>query len=441
MQKPHTGWIFFLIILLIGALGMAATGSLVYIRLVYLSSLVLLVAWVWTRFSLAGVRLSRQARSLRASVGDIFEETFEVTNLSPIPRLFLEIRNESNLPQASGSRLVTLVGRQERRTYLARTWLTRRGSFPLGPTSIRSGDPFGFFSARRTFPAKASLLVLPMILPIADFPSPPGLLPGGKAIRRKSAEVTLHASGVREYVSGDPLKRIHWPSTARRGRLMVKEFEQDPQAELWIFLDAQSGLQAELAGETPQAWDDWMFARRPELKLASSTVEYGACLAASLAHYFIAERRAVGLVTNGPVYTAIPAERSERQESKVLETLAFVNGEGELSLASLVDLQSPRLPLGSSAVLITPSTRDDLLLAVELLQRRNLHPLVLLLMAESFGGLPGSEALSQKLERRGVAVCKVYNRADLGEVLRSFAANHKALEKRTWQALPSFPSI
>ncbi len=441
MRKRHTGWIVFLLTLAVGGIGMAATGSLLYVRLVYLGALVLLTAWVWTWISLRGVRVLRQARSLRASVGDIFEETIEVSNPTRLPRLFLEVENESNLPQAAGSRLVTMIGSRENRTYLARTWLTSRGAFPLGPTTLRSGDPFGFFLARKTFPSADSLLVLPLIIPLADCPSPPGMLPGGKAIRRKAFEVTPHAAGVREYVTGDPLKRIHWPSTARRGRLMVKEFEQDPQAELWIFLDAQLGIQAEQKPEMEQVWNDWMFIRRPKIKLAASTIEYGACIAASLAHYFIEQRRAVGLVTNGPVYTVIPAERSERQESKVLETLAFVSGEGELSLASLVDLQSPQMPLGSSAVLITPSSRDDVLLAVELLQRRNLRPLVLLLMTHSFGGRPGSESLAEKLEQRGVSVCKIYKDADLAETLQAFANAHKGLENRTWQAIPLSPSI
>jgi len=436
LRKANTGWLLFLILLVIGGLGMAATGAALYIRLVYLSVVVLLVAWAWTGISLRGLRVQRHARSLRASVGDIFEETFEISNPARLPRLFLEVNNESSLPQAAGSRLLTLIGRKENRTYLARTWLTRRGSFPLGPTTLRSGDPFGFFTDKRTFPAADALLVLPMIVPLSDFPSPPGMLPGGKAIRRKAYEVTPHASGVREYVNGDPLKRIHWPSTARRGKLMVKEFEQDPQAELWLFLDAQAGIQAELEEETPQTWNDWMFVRRPKVSLPSSTIEYGACIAASLAHYFIEQRRAVGLVTNGPVYTVIPAERSERQETKVLETLAFVSGGGELSLASLVDLQAPQMPLGSSAVLVTPSTNDDVVLAVELLQRRNLRPLVILLMAQSFGGKPGSEALAEKLERRGVAVCKIYNHADLGEALQAFANLHKGLEHRTWRPLP-----
>ncbi len=437
-MRRNTGWVLFLVLFGVGLFGMASTGAALYIRLVYMGALLLAATWLWTRLSLRSLRIIRRARSLRASVGDIFEESYELVNPSRIPRLFVEVKNETNLPAAAGSRLLTWLSGKENRTYLARSWLTQRGAFPLGPTTLTSGDPFGFFTVKQTFPSTASLLVLPLIIPISDFPSLTGLLPGGKAIQRKSYEVTPHASGLREYVTGDPLKRIHWPSTARRGKLMVKEFEQDPQSELWIFLDAQRMVQAELPYETPVARDNWIFSRRPEVHLPPSTLEYGVSLAASLAHYFIEQRRAVGFVTDGPVYTVIPAERSERQESKVLETLAFVAGEGTLSLASLVDLHSPQMPLGSSALLITSSVRDDVaLVAVELLQRRNLRPVVILLMAHSFGGAEGSEELATKLEQRGIPVCKVYNNANLGELLAEFAAGHRQQENRSWHAHPS----
>jgi uncharacterized protein (DUF58 family) len=212
---------------------------------------------------------------------------------------------------------------------------------------------------------------------------------------------------------------------------MVKEFEQDPQAEIWIFLDAQEGLHVEQPQEAPKVWQDWMFGRRPEVTLPPSTLEYGVSIAASLAHYYIARRRAVGFVTSGAVYTVISAERSERQEGKVLETLAFVTAEGKLPLASLVDLQSPQMPLGSSALLVTPSVSDDVVLAVELLQRRNLRPVIILLMAETFGGRPGSDALAAKLEGRNVPVCRIYQNANLAETLSGFAT-------QTEQAGPVF---
>jgi len=144
---------------------------------------------VWTRTSLYGIKVSRSARSLKASVGDVLEENFEISNPTFLPRLWLEVANETPLPSASGSRLVTMLNGHQRRFYLARTWLIKRGAFTLGPTVLRAGDPFGLFRTIREIPASKSIVVLPMILSIAEFPSPPGLLPGGKAIRRKSMDV------------------------------------------------------------------------------------------------------------------------------------------------------------------------------------------------------------------------------------------------------------
>lgn len=412
--------LFFIILLIIGLAGMAATGSTLYVRLTYVSVVVLVFSYLWTRFALRGVQVQRRARSLRAGVGDMFEEIVEVRNTGRAPRPYLEVITESDIPHAAGLRTLTWVRGGQVRTYLNRTWLTRRGAFSLGPTTLSSGDPLGLFPVKQSFPATDRLLVLPLIISLARFPSPPGLLQGGKVIRRKVHEITPHASGLREYTPGDPLKRIHWPSVARRGKLMVKEFEQDPQAEVWIFLDAERAVQAAQPEEEKGIWQEWVFGRRPELTLPQSTLEYGVSIAASLAHYFIAERRAVGFVTCGPAYTAIAAERSERQEGKILETLAFVQGSGALPLASLVQLQAAQLPVGSSAILVTPSDDDSVLLATELLQRRGIHPIVVLLLAETFGG--SASTLPEKLAEHNVPFYSVSNGADLREVL-SF--NHK----------------
>ncbi len=439
MKNPAR--IFFLILLVIGILGMAATGSALYIRLAYMSAMLLGLAFLSSRFALAGIHIKRHARSLRASVGDMFEETFEVKNTGRFPRIYMEVINETSIPQAAGLRILTWVRARQNRTYLNRSWLTRRGVFSLGPTTIASGDPFGLFPVKQTFPAADKLLVLPLIIPIERFYSPLGLLPGGKTIRQKAHEITPHASGLREYVPGDSLKRIHWPSAARRDKLMVKEFDQDPQAEVWIFLDAQRAAQAELPQDEAGVWQDWVFNRRPELTLPPSTLEYGVSIAASLAHYFIAGRRAVGFVTGGPVYTVIPAERSERQEGKVIEMLAFVSGDGELPLASLVDLQSPQMPFGSSALLITPSVDDNVLLAAELLQRRNLRPIVILLMAETFGGPSGADALADRLAAHNVPVCRVPNGANLHETLSNFSAQPHLKESHPWPETSPTASI
>jgi uncharacterized protein (DUF58 family) len=431
MKNP--GRVLFLGMLAIGVLGAAATGAAVYMRLIYTALFVGGGAWIWAFFSVRGMSVRRQTRMLRANVGDLFEEHFDVTNVGRMLRLWVEVVNESPLPGGTGSRLLTSVGARQKRSYVARTWLVRRGAFPLGPTMLASGDPFGLFRAQKRVPAGDSLLVLPLLVDIAAFPSPPGLLPGGKAIRRKSLAVTPHASGIREYIPGDPMKRIHWPSTARRGELMVKEFEQDPQAEIWVFLDAQESVQAELPYKDPQTAVDFLFRQRPSIKLPPSTMEYSVCIGASLAHYFIRQRRAVGLVSAGRVFTVIPAERSERQENKILETLAFEEGVGRLSLAAVLGIQAKQLPLGSSVILITPSGSQDIVLAVEDLQRRNLHPIVVLLDGRTFGGSAGSERLTEMLTERNVPVCRISLGDDLAQALTKFSAEFSDEESNRWQ--------
>ena len=402
---------------IIGAVGWFVGGSNLYARLTYLGLLLLIVTAAWTVLSLRGVRLKRVARNLRASMGEIFEERFEVVKSSWPTSLWIEVVNQSPLAMASGSRLLTGVAAHQRRFYTARTVLTQRGAFLLGPTEISSGDPFGVFHASRSFPAHDTLIVLPMTVPIPSLPIQPGILPGGKTIRRRTQDVTPHAAGVREYVPGDPMKRIHWLSTARRGRFMVKEFEQDPQAEIWLLLDAQRAAQAAAPSEAVHLDDGVLWLRRPKVTLPRDSFEYAVSATASLARYFLAERRAVGLVSASSRLTILSAERGERQVGKILETLAFLQPQGEIPILGLVTMQAKLIPLGSGVILVTPSVQPELLLAIEDLLRRNLRPLVVLIKVETFGGMGDSRDIVEKLQKRNVPVCQIGYGEDLSAAL------------------------
>jgi uncharacterized protein (DUF58 family) len=426
--------VFITLLLLVGTIGALVTGADIYSRFLYLGGLLLFGGLIWTFAATRGLRLTRNSRITRANVGDSFEEHFEVVNGSRIVAPWIEVFNRSRIPNASGSRLLTLVRGRQTRTYLARTWLTRRGAFALGPTRISTGDPFGLFRWSREFPSSQTLIVLPMLFEVKSFPLPPGLLPGGQVIRRKSPDITPHAAGVREYAPGDAMKRIHWATSIRRGQLMVKEFEQDPQAEVWLFLDSQKKVHYEKEGQTERhSPESSLFGKRPEFHLPPSTLEYAVSIAASLAHYFIAQRRAVGYASAGQTFTVHHAERSERQEGRILETLAFVEADGRLSLAALVSAQASQLPQGSTAILITPSVNPELLQAVDDLQRRYLRPIVILLDSQTFGGESGSEKLARSLRERRVPVCFIACNDDLRQALSTLTTNFTPQEMRTWQ--------
>ncbi len=421
-------------LILAGILGGLVNGSAIYSRLLYLGIILCLGAFVWAQIIRNSIFIQRSARTLRASLGDIFLEHYEIIHQGWLMAPWIEITNETQMPYSSGSRLLTMVNPHQNRSYLSRTWLTRRGRYLLGPTRVTTGDPFGLFRFSKKIQPRQSLIVLPMLFELHTFTTPAGLLPGGRVIRRKALDITSNASGLREYATGDPVKRIHWPSSLRKGQLMVKEFEQDPQGEVWLILDAQAGVHQEQAQPTEDIpVDALLFGRKPKFQLPASTLEYAISVTASLSHYFISERRAVGLLTEGRAYTLIPAERTVRQESKILETLAFLDARGSLTLAELVSTQLGQFPQGSSLILITPNISDALTVAIENLQRRNLRPMVVFIPTDAFGGKASVNEQVTTLQNRHIPVCKIGYGEDIGKALGNYSSQFIDPGNRAWQ--------
>ncbi len=407
--------------LIVSLLAGTVTGSSLYYRLAYIWGLILLISWVMSRLSLQKIVISRKARSLRSQVGQIFEERYEVQNLGRFPRLWVEVRDESNLPGSHGSHVLTWVGGKESRTYLSRTRLSERGVFPLGPTVVESGDLFGIFPAILTFEPEDTLLVYPMLVDVNNFPNPPGLLPGGEALRRRTNQITSNASGVREYEPGDPLNRIHWVSTARRNRLIAKEFELDPLAEVWIFLDGSRTVHAAIP-QPPLVYDPRdIWSKKFVFKLPPSTLEYSVTIAASLSRFYLARGRALGVVTSGENLQILPSDRGGRQLGKVLELLALLKADGQLPLPALLEVQARHLPRGSTTVIITPDASDVVFESADLLLRRGMRPVVILLDASTFGGGSNPGKIAENLQSMGIPVGKVKEGDNLTQVLSALA--------------------
>ncbi len=394
-----------------------ATGGKLYYRLSVFWALLFFGSWVWSLLSMRGLSFKRSARTLRAQVGQVFEERFEIHNQNRFPRLWLEIRDESPLPGADGSRVITMLAGKQERSYLARVRLIRRGVFPLGPTVLATGDLFGLFPVAQDISTQDSLLVYPMMVEIRGFPNPPGLLPGGEALRRRTHQITPNASGVRDYTTGDPLNRIHWLSTARRNRLIVKEFELDPLADVWIFLDGARDVQAALPQEQPDLYAKDFWARTGKLPLPPSTEEYGVSIAASLVRDYLRRGRAVGLACAGQHLTLIAPDRGARQLGKILEALALTQAEGELPLRALIETQVKHMVRGSTVVLITPSVSREVALIVDFLIQRGLKPIIVLIDAGSFGGVPGTDQLAENVKLLSVPFRLVKNGMDLSNAL------------------------
>jgi len=407
--------------LLVAAVSLAAglgTGRDLFFSLGYLWLGLVLVSWVWSRMALSGVRLRRRPRGLTSQVGLVLEESLVLENRSPFPKLWVEVRDRSDVPgrwasaralglggarTAAGefqghraSRVAVGLGSGQEWTWLARTICTRRGRYHLGPAELHSADPFGLFRVQAEGSGAQPIVVLPLAVPLPSFPLPSGRMTGGEALRQRTYQVTPNAAGVRDYAPGDALNRIHWRSSARRDRLIVKEFELDPIADAWLVLDGYARVHYERADS--DAGGERM------AELPPSTEEYMVAAAASIARYILRRNRSLGLVAYGRSRHVLQADRGQAQLTRVLESLAVLQAEGQADLTDVLKIEGPWMARGSTLILVTPATRLDLLTEAGELKRRGLLPMFVLVDPRSFGGPLTSEGLARSAERAGFPV-------------------------------------
>lgn len=404
------------------------TGREIAYTVAYLITTVLVFAFLWTWSSVRWIRIGRFTRARRTQVGRYAEEQFEIENLSPLTKLWLEVRDLSDLPGHQASRVISSLGGHRTQRWTVRTLCLRRGRYTLGPLILSSGDPLGLFRMERVLPTTSPMVVYPATVDLPGFMPPMGELPGGDAIRRRTHHVTTNVSGVRDYQPGDSFNRIHWPSTARTGRLIVKEFELDPTTDIWIFLDMDETVQtaAPWAVEVPRLGPIALQRELPRLMLPPSTEEYGVTVAASVARHFLMRNRAVGFISNAQRREVIQADRGERQLTRILETLAVIEARGRIPFAQVLAVEGQHLSRSASVIAISPATSPSWAAALRDLHRRGVRSLAILLAANTFGPAPSYQEAFMALHMNGILTYLVRRGDAIDSALAKSAAPEPA---------------
>lgn len=362
------------------ALGLA-TGFDMLLRVGYVLIGLVITSFLWSLATIRSLTLFRDTRNRRAQVGQTIEERLSIKNDALVPKLWVEIRDHSTLPGHRVSQAVSL-GSKASKSWQTRTICRRRGKYLLGPVTIVSGDPFGLFRLQRHIRDTRSVLVYPETVPLPELNVRVGILPGGSTIQHRVQYTTPNVAGIREYVPGDGFNRIHWPSTAKWQKLMVKEFELDPFSDMWILLDMEAKHHHGLGDE--------------------SSEEYAVKAAASLANRFLQQNRSVGLAVYGPHRQLVTPDRGTRQIWKLLEELAITKASGRLALAELMTAEATRFGRNTTLVLITPSTSEDWIGALREVTRTGTRAVAVVVDAASFGGQESSDWVIDSLAGNGV---------------------------------------
>ncbi len=296
---------------------------------------ILFTAFIWSRSMLDNVIGKRTLVYRAIQVGDEIEETVEVFNHSNLPVLWAEFADQSDLPGYTISSVRSL-NPNALTQWRAGTICERRGLFHLGPWELRMGDPFGIFNVRHIYHEPEEILVYP---PLARLPS--GLMPRGGSqgefllVPQPIHADTVNASFVRPYVPGDPLRQIHWPTTAKRFEPYVKGFEPEGTSTIWIVLDMDEGAHF---GEE-----------------SNSSEEVMIMLAASLAREYLQAGLSVGLFAHGAERVIIPPQRSRSHFWTLLRGLAPLRATASRPLAATIVDASTVQSSSHLAMVITPS--------------------------------------------------------------------------------------
>ena len=395
MSYRPTRFHVILLLLTLSFLYALATGFTVYYQVSYALILALIGTYIWGKVGLWGLDVRVQRRLGYREVGGNFVSQISVTN-SAGPKPMLVVQEQTTFPGPKGGRVINL-STHSTEMWANRIAASRRGDYIIGPITVTSADPFGIFRHRRTFGTAQQVMVYPATVPLPLFALPRRGSPGEGERRSPFSTTSPMVTSVREYLPTDTFGRIHWPTTARTGQLMVKQFEQDTGSDVWLVLDLHRNVHA---GEGDE-----------------STEEYGVTIAASLAHRLLDSGLAVGLFAFGEEPIHLLPGRGYAHQDRMFRTLATARALGRQPLESALE-EGRHLGLDQSTiVIITPSVDPMWPEATTWLYRHGSQVNTVLLDAASFGGEGEVSAVADRLATGGVRTYAVRKGDSLSQAL------------------------
>jgi len=262
-----------------------------------------------------------------------------------------------------------------------------RGRYAFETVRLTIEDPFGLAHAALVQGEPQALVVYPRLVQLDRLFSEGAAhaQDGRFLLLRRPTGYELHS--VREHVEGESLRMVHWRSTARRGRLMVKELEDAPRDEVAVLLDGDARA---TGGES---------------------FEIAVRAAGSILQSHLRRGRRCALVVNSAAREAQPVT-SEADWRRALETLAGAQPDARIPAFAL--LQADGGAAARSLELVVVTSRVDVPLADRLVQRALSRRGASLVYVQAS---PAPEPQLLRLQAVGIPVAVVRTGDDLAHAL------------------------
>jgi uncharacterized protein (DUF58 family) len=362
--------------------------------------LVVGVAWIWVRLSDRPFRVRRGWGDREHVEGDnvpIVADLYPTGNVLPASVTLSERVGRLGVQRHALRR----NGRRLSVRYVLKK--VPRGRYAFEEVRAELADPFGLEEAIVRLPAPGALLVYPRLVRLGPLFTESGTRShdGQRLLLRRHSGFELHS--VREYEQGESLRRVHWPSTARRGQLMVKELEDSPRDEIAVLLDADAKA---VVGESFDV----------QVRAAGSILEA----------YVRRGRRGV-LVLNSERREVQHVHSPAADWRRALELLAAVEATGDTPVARLLAEEDG--PAARALEVVVVTSRLEPALVDRLIQRALSRRKVSIVFVDpaSFSGAPRRpEPALLRLQAAGIPVAVIRAGDDLGACLTGKSASASA---------------
>jgi uncharacterized protein (DUF58 family) len=361
-------WLWICVLLLAAGFALRAS-SVIALAAVLLP--IYFISWLWNRFSLRDVEYSRKLQYRRAFPGEEVECEVTIENGKLIPLAWLRVRDRWPRAVAPVDERLTIPTHTLEEVQLNLVMVLRglarirrkmklifrqRGHYTIGPTIMNSGDPFGLFHSETTIKRREHVVVFPELRPLEDL----GLRaedPFGerRAPKRLFDDPSLPI-GVRDHQAEDGFRRIHWPATARVGRLQSRVYQPVSGNDCIVCLNVTT-LEHHWMGVVPDLFEELVR------------------VSAALVYESFNQRYRVGLISNGTVAHGgqpfrIPPGRSPKHLPRLLEALASASPIVTAPFAQFLLTQAPYIEYGSTLLVVTGVTPPELAEALVRLRAR-----------------------------------------------------------------------
>jgi len=374
----------FLLIVTIALLAISWNTDITMVYIFFTVTLVMFVlSFVHLQITKPDIVISRELYDT-AYEDDMLSVNLDVHNKRGFAVHFFEICDffpGAPLDKKEASLFVLKMESNERKKINYITTCYKRGLWRIGPISVISQDALGFFKTKKLLKIYSDILVYPRLFRIFAFPP----LASGSAswVGVETSKISGDSHeffGIREYQRGDMISRIHWPSSAKHNKLIVKQFERNAVQEVTIAFDLKKGHDIGTGRET--------------------TLEYAVKIAGSIASYLLNEGALVQMVGYGKESSILPLGKGESHKYKILEYLAKIQADGDFKLSQALDEASFVVPHRSTLVTIILDNDIDSLTSLIQFKVKGIKLIIIVLATSTFGPIEEKDFMDAERARK-----------------------------------------